>query len=121
MILVTEQALGSDQGQKFVYVVNEKKEAIYRPVKVGRLYDGLRVIESGLKKTDKVVVIGLQRIQPGTVVEPKVAEMPMRSHATKVTAMNSTAPTSPATNAPGTSATSTPTAGKAERGRPAAN
>jgi RND family efflux transporter MFP subunit len=86
VILVTEQALGSDQGEKFVYVVNEKKEAIYRPVKVGRLYDGLRVIESGLTKTDKVVVIGLQRIQPGTVVEPKVAEMPIRSHATNVTA-----------------------------------
>ncbi|HET6326549.1 MAG TPA: efflux RND transporter periplasmic adaptor subunit [Planctomycetaceae bacterium] len=85
VILVTEQALGSDQGQKFVYVVNDKKEAIYRPVKVGRLYDGLRVIESGLSKTDKVVVIGLQRVQPNTVVEPKVGEMPMRPSATKIT------------------------------------
>jgi RND family efflux transporter MFP subunit len=86
VILVSEQALGSDQGQKFVYVVNDKDEAIYRPVKVGRLYNGLRVIESGLTKTDKVVVIGLQRVQPGAKVEPKLAEMPARSTGMKVTA-----------------------------------
>jgi multidrug efflux system membrane fusion protein len=86
VILVTEQALGSDQGQKFVYVVNEKNEAVYRPVKAGRLYDGLRVIESGLSTTDKVVVVGLQRVQPGSEVAPKVAEMPTRPHATNVAA-----------------------------------
>jgi multidrug efflux system membrane fusion protein len=85
-ILVSEQAMGSDQGQKFVYVVNDKNEVVYRPVKVGRLYGGLRVIEDGLKKTDKVVVIGLQRITPGAKVEPKLAEMPSRPGAIKVTA-----------------------------------
>jgi RND family efflux transporter MFP subunit len=86
MTLVSEQAMGSDQGQKYVYLVNDKNEIVYRPVKVGRLYGGLRVIEDGLSKTDKVVVIGLQRVQPGIKVEPKLAEMPSRPGATKVAA-----------------------------------
>jgi RND family efflux transporter MFP subunit len=86
-ILVSEQAMGSDQGQKYVYLVNDKNEIVYRPVKVGRLYGGLRVIEDGLSKTDKVVVIGLQRVQPGIKVEPKLAEMPSRHGATNVTAV----------------------------------
>jgi RND family efflux transporter MFP subunit len=84
MILVTEQALGSDQGQKYVYVVNDQNEAVYRPVKVGRLYGGLRVIESGLATTDKVIVIGLQRVQPGIKVDPKQIDMPNRPTTTKV-------------------------------------
>jgi RND family efflux transporter MFP subunit len=92
MILVTEQAMGSDQGQKFVYVVNDKNEVAYRPVKVGRLYGGLRVIESGLSTKDKVVVVGLQRITTGAKVDPKLAEMPNRPGAVKVTA----SPTTPA-------------------------
>src|SRR5580700_2693738 len=86
LTLVSEQAMGSDQGQKYVYLVNDKNEIVYRPVKVGRLYGGLRVIEDGLSKTDKVVVIGLQRVQPGIKVEPKLAEMPSRPGATKVAA-----------------------------------
>ena len=86
MTLVSEQAMGSDQGQKYVYLVNDKNEIVYRPVKVGRLYGGLRVIEDGLSKSDKVVVIGLQRVQPGAKVEPKLAEMPSRPGATKINA-----------------------------------
>jgi RND family efflux transporter MFP subunit len=86
-ILVTEQALGSDQGQKFVYVVNEENKVVNRPVKVGRLYAGMRVIEEGLSKSDKVIVIGLQRVQPGIQVDPKLGEMPSRGGGVKVTAV----------------------------------
>ena len=71
-LLVAEQALGSDQGQKFLYVVNDKNEIGYRAVKTGRLYDGMRVIESGIAKDDKVVVNGLQRVRPGTSVDPEI-------------------------------------------------
>jgi RND family efflux transporter MFP subunit len=95
-ILVSEQALGSDQGEKFVYVVNDKNEVTNRPVKIGRLYDGLRVIDAGLSKDDRVVVIGLQRVQAGTMVDPKVADMPVRPAFTKVS--TATAPTRPAKN-----------------------
>ena len=74
-VLVAEQALGTDQGQKFVYVVDEKNRAAYRPVKVGRLHGGLRVIQDGLKPGEKVVVSGLQRVRPGAEVTPKPVDM----------------------------------------------
>jgi RND family efflux transporter MFP subunit len=74
--LIAEQALGRDQGQKFVYVVSDKNEVAYRPVKVGKLHDGLRVITEGLTARDKVVVSGLQRIRQGATVEPKMVSMP---------------------------------------------
>jgi RND family efflux transporter MFP subunit len=75
-ILVSEQALGTDQGQKFVYVIDEAGKADYRRVQVGRLHDGLRVISNGLTRTEKVVVSGLQRVRPGIEVRPKMVDMP---------------------------------------------
>lgn len=82
-ILVAEQALSSDQGQKFVYVVNKSNEVSYRPVQAGRLYDGLRVIESGLSKGEKVIVTGLQRVRPGSKVEATLVPMPTRASLAK--------------------------------------
>jgi RND family efflux transporter MFP subunit len=82
-ILVAEQALSSDQGQKFVYLVNESNEVSYRPVQAGRLYDGLRVIESGLSKGEKVIVTGLQRVRPGSKVEATLVPMPTRASLAK--------------------------------------
>jgi RND family efflux transporter MFP subunit len=70
-LLVREEALGTDQGQRFVYVVNEKDEISYRRVKTGFLAHGRRVIESGLETTDRVVVTGLQRVRPNIKVVPK--------------------------------------------------
>jgi membrane fusion protein, multidrug efflux system len=75
-ILVSEQAVGSDQGSKFLYVVNADNTVAYRPVKTGPLQDdGLRVIESGLKADERVVVSGLQLVRPKMHVE--VEEQPM--------------------------------------------
>jgi len=75
--LVSEKALGTDQGQKFVFVVTEKEEngkqvarVSQRTVKVGSLQEGYRVIESGLKPGEKVVTSGLQRIRDGSAVTP---------------------------------------------------
>jgi RND family efflux transporter MFP subunit len=73
-LLVREEALGTDQGQRFLYVVDDKNEVAYRRVKVGLLTGGRRVIESGLKPNERVVVTGLQRVRPGTKVLPKVAD-----------------------------------------------
>ncbi|HLJ92995.1 MAG TPA: efflux RND transporter periplasmic adaptor subunit [Gemmataceae bacterium] len=78
--LISEQALGTDQGQKFVYVVNEKNKVEYRRVKVGALHGGLRVIIENLSATEKVVVSGLQRVRPDLEVRPKVVEMPGVDH-----------------------------------------
>jgi len=73
-LMIPEQALGTDQGQKFVYVVNAKNEVEYRRVAPGRLEDSLRVIEEGLQPGDLVIVRGIQRARPGMVVQPKLEQ-----------------------------------------------
>jgi RND family efflux transporter MFP subunit len=75
-ILISEQALGTDQGQPFVYVVGDKDEVAYRPVKLGILQDGQRVVEEGLAEGERIVIKGVQRIQQGIKVEAKLEEMP---------------------------------------------
>jgi RND family efflux transporter MFP subunit len=75
-LLVSERALDSDQGQRIVYVVDDKNKLIARPVRIGALHDGRRVIEDGLQPGEQVVVIGLQHVRPGLSVEPKLITMP---------------------------------------------
>jgi RND family efflux transporter MFP subunit len=72
-IMIDEQALGTDQGQKFVYVVKDGK-ALYRRVQVGKLQAGRRVVLKGLAEGEQVVVSGLQRVRPGGEVNAKPAE-----------------------------------------------
>jgi len=69
-LLIPEEALGADQGQRFVYVVNPQDEIEYRRVEIGWLTEGKRVIRSGLSADERVVVTGLQRIRPGAKVHP---------------------------------------------------
>ena len=73
-ILVPEEAIGTDQGQKFVYLVDDKDEVVYRTVKLGSAYGQKRVIESGLTETDRVIVSGLQRVRPKVKVTVKSNE-----------------------------------------------
>ncbi|HVY69929.1 MAG TPA: efflux RND transporter periplasmic adaptor subunit, partial [Verrucomicrobiae bacterium] len=70
-LLIPDRALGSDQSQKFVYVVNAGKKVEYRPVKLGPMIDGLRVVKEGLKPGDSIIVEGLLRVRPGIEVDPK--------------------------------------------------
>lgn len=72
-LLVHEEALGTDQGQRYVYVVNDQNIVEYRRVKVGWLEAGRRVIEEGLQAGDRVVLTNLQRIRPKDEVNPKLA------------------------------------------------
>ncbi|AWM40643.1 Toluene efflux pump periplasmic linker protein TtgA precursor [Gemmata obscuriglobus] len=73
-VLVPEKAIGSDQGQKFVYVLSAKNEVERRNVVVGQQYGRSRVIENGaVKPSDKVVVEGMLRVRPGIEVNPKPA------------------------------------------------
>ena len=74
---MAERALATDQGKKFIYVLNDKDEAVYRPVKIGTLDNGLRVIEEGLTPEERIVISGLQRVRPGAKVEPKLVDMPV--------------------------------------------
>jgi len=75
-LLVTDRAIDTDQGQKVVYVVNPDKVVEKRPVRLGRLHDGLREIEAGVKAGEQVIVDGIQRVRGGVTVEPKLVEMP---------------------------------------------
>lgn len=70
-LMVAEESLGTDQGQKFVYVVDAENKAQYRRVQVGKLQNGRRVVLKGLSADEQVVVSGLQRVRPGAVVQPK--------------------------------------------------
>lgn len=71
-VLVPERAVGSDQGQRFVYIVNDKNTVERRNVRVGQLYGALRVIEdAAVAPTDRVIVDGLLRVRPGIEVNPK--------------------------------------------------
>jgi len=75
-LLVSERALDTDQGQKIVYIVNDKNEVVSRPVQLGALQDGLREITDGLKPGERVIVNGLQQVQPGVTVKPNLVDMP---------------------------------------------
>ena len=75
-LLVTDRALDNDQGQKILYVLNDKDEVVSRPVRVGALQNGLRAIEDGLKPGERVIVNGLLQVRPGMTVQPKLVDMP---------------------------------------------
>jgi multidrug efflux system membrane fusion protein len=79
-VLVADRAIGTDQSKRYVLVIGAENKALYREVKIGRLVDGLRVIESGLKPGEVIVVNGLQRVRPGAPVTPQT--VPMEAQAT---------------------------------------
>ncbi|MDB5987024.1 MAG: efflux transporter periplasmic adaptor subunit [Nevskia sp.] len=74
-ILVNDSAIGTDQSQKFALVVGADNKVEYRPVKLGRLIDGLRVVREGLKPGETIVVSGLQRVHPGAPITPQASTM----------------------------------------------
>ncbi|MET0255396.1 MAG: efflux RND transporter periplasmic adaptor subunit [Luteibacter sp.] len=73
--LIDDKAVGTDLGNKFVYVVGKDKKVEYRRISTGALVDGLRVVDSGLSAEDVVVVNGLQRVRPGVEVNAKRVAM----------------------------------------------
>jgi multidrug efflux system membrane fusion protein len=76
-LLVVDRAIQSDQGQKYVYVVNAENKTEYRQVGTGALQDdGLRAISSGLKADDQVVVGAIQQLRPNMQVTPQTTPMP---------------------------------------------
>src|SRR5207249_3972524 len=68
-LMVTERAVGNDQGRKFLYVVNGENTVERRDVSLDRLADGLQVIKDGLGPEDWVVVNGIQRVRDGMKVD----------------------------------------------------
>jgi RND family efflux transporter MFP subunit len=71
MLLVPDVALGSDQGGRYVMVVNKDNEIEQRKVEIGQLVGDMRAIVSGLTATERVVIRGLLRAVPGQKVDPQ--------------------------------------------------
>lgn len=78
-VLINERAVGTDQNKKFVMVVGEGNKAEWREVQLGAPVDGLRVVTSGLKAGERIVVNGLQRVRPGAVIAPQEVPMAAKS------------------------------------------
>lgn len=82
-LLVTEEAIGTDQGRKFVLTVSKENMTEYRAVEIGPLIGDKRIIRSGVNKDDTIVINGLAKVRPGMPVAPmppdkKVAETPVK-------------------------------------------
>jgi multidrug efflux system membrane fusion protein len=73
--LIQDRAVGTDQDKKFVLVLKPDSTVEYRAVQIGRLVEGLRIVQKGVKPGEQIVVNGLQRVRPGMRVTPTVAPM----------------------------------------------
>ncbi len=71
-LLVPDSAIVSDQTAKIVMTVNKENVVVPKPVILGEIAFGLRIIKSGLKKTDQVIIKGIANpfVRPGTKVKP---------------------------------------------------
>jgi len=74
-LLINDSAVGTDQNVKYVFVVGTGNKIEYRPVKLGPVVDGLRVIREGLSQGETIVVNGLQRVRPGAPITPEKVAM----------------------------------------------
>ena len=78
LVLVDERSIGTDQDKKFVLRVGADNRAEFRAITLGRAVDGLRVVTSGLSGGERIVVNGLQRVRPGSLVKPEDVAMGAR-------------------------------------------
>lgn len=69
-VLVNDSAVGTDQTVRYVLVVDAGNKVEYRPVTLGPIIDGLRVVQRGLAPGEIIVVNGLQRVRPGAQIAP---------------------------------------------------
>jgi len=73
--LARDEAVVTDLNQKYVFVLGKNNTLEYRPVKLGPMTEGLRIVRDGLRNGDVIVVSGLQRVRPGAAVNPKKVPM----------------------------------------------
>jgi multidrug efflux system membrane fusion protein len=74
-VLVAERAVGTDQDRKFVYVLSPDSRVVYREVRLGPVIDGMRVVRHGVRAGERIVVNGLQQVQPGQAVTAQTVPM----------------------------------------------
>ena len=74
-LLVPDAAVRTDQARKILLVVGKDNVVAAKPVETGPLVSGLRVIRSGIAKSDRVIVQGVQFAMPGSKVNPRVTQI----------------------------------------------
>lgn len=99
MPMVTDRAINADQSGRYLLVVNSENVVEKHNVRLGRLVDGLRVIEEGLRSEDWVVVNGIQRARPGGKVGPEKTDMALLTSSALRTAANAEKAQNPASGA----------------------
>jgi RND family efflux transporter MFP subunit len=87
-VMIRDSAISSDQGRLFVLTVDAQNKTVYRPVKIGPIVDGLRVVREGLTANDHVIVSGLMSARPGVIVQPQ--SVPMSTNVLATAPANST-------------------------------
>ncbi len=95
-LLVPDTALGSDQGGRYLLIVNADNTVEHRNVTVGQLDQNLRVIDSGLKADERVVIAGVLRAIPGQKVDPQIEPAPAAPSAPAAAAPDAPTPATPA-------------------------
>jgi len=76
-LLISERAVGTDQDKRFVMVLGPDNKAQYREVTLGdTTVDGQLMVKAGLKAGERILVNGLQKVQPGTLIAPQPVEEP---------------------------------------------
>ncbi len=72
-LLINERAIAADQSGRYVLVVNEDNKVEKRPVTLGQNIGGMMVITEGIKASDRVIINGLQKARPGSLVNSQPA------------------------------------------------
>lgn len=77
-LLIPDEAIGADQAQQFVFVLDSENVAHRRVIETGRLEGSLRVVRHGLSRDDRVVVNGIQRVRADQAVNPQTVDLEQR-------------------------------------------
>ena len=75
-LLIPDEAIQSDQGKKYVFVIDGEEKAEYRPVILGQAVQGLRVVKDGLRPGERVVINGMQKVQRQKPVKATLRDQP---------------------------------------------
>jgi RND family efflux transporter MFP subunit len=73
-LLVPAEAVGDDQVGQYVFVVGPDNKVEKRSIVAGITYQSMRVVDKGVKAAERVITEGMQKVQPGIVVQPKLAD-----------------------------------------------
>jgi RND family efflux transporter MFP subunit len=75
-VLVPDEAIGSDQNRRIVFLVDAKGNLAPRPIRPGPRIDGYRVVRDGLDGDETLVIKGLAKVRPGMRITPELVELP---------------------------------------------